>query len=265
MLSFRLPLLLALVALTVASVMNWRAQIQTQQKLDAINTALADRSPAPNSTTPPISTPQPTPPAQPTNAVPRELSRISLPPYVIEAPDQLLIEAVVRDPKTGTTDRLPNQPISGQFLVRPDGSVGLGLWGSVSVTGLTLEQASKAVREQIAKNQPQGLNVENVNVIVDVLAYNSKRYYVITNGDSGEQVLSFPLTGNETVLDAIANIAGLPEVASKSPIRVVRKSDKNATNEILPVEWRAITEHGITTTNYQLHPGDRVYVTRNAR
>ena len=32
------------------------------------------------------------------------------------------------------------QPISGAFQVRPDGTVGLGFWGSVTVSGLTLEQ-----------------------------------------------------------------------------------------------------------------------------
>src|SRR5262245_23875344 len=51
----------------------------------------------------------------PPGAVPRELDKITLPPYVIEAPDQLLIEVVQRstvtDKDTGqprpVTDRLP--------------------------------------------------------------------------------------------------------------------------------------------------------------
>ena len=43
----------------------------------------------------------------PSGAVPRELDKITLPPYVIEAPDQLLIEVVQRSmvegpPMTGT-------------------------------------------------------------------------------------------------------------------------------------------------------------------
>ena len=43
----------------------------------------------------------------PEDAVPREMKKITLPPYVIEAPDQLLIEVVQRtkitefDPVTG--------------------------------------------------------------------------------------------------------------------------------------------------------------------
>jgi len=30
--------------------------------------------------------------------------------------------------------------------------------------------------------------------------------------------------------------------------------------QILPVDWRAIVQGGSTATNYQLFPGDRVYV-----
>ena len=58
--------------------------------------------------------------------------------------DQLLIEVVVKDPKTGTTDRLPNQPISGAFHVRADGTVGLGAWGCVSVAGFDAGTASRS-------------------------------------------------------------------------------------------------------------------------
>jgi polysaccharide export outer membrane protein len=63
---------------------------------------------------------QPTPPpisVPPDGAVPRELSKITLPPYVIEAPDNLLIEVVrvgkfpVPDPKDDTgTRRISKTP-----------------------------------------------------------------------------------------------------------------------------------------------------------
>ena len=53
----------------------------------------------------------------PPSYVPTELNKVSLPPYVIEPPDILLIES---------TQRIPDQPIRGQHLVRPDGTVSLG-------------------------------------------------------------------------------------------------------------------------------------------
>ena len=122
----------------------------------------------------------------PAGAVPRELDKITLPPYVIEAPDQLLIEVVQRstvtDKDTGptrpVTDRLPVQPISGTFMVRLDGTVTLGFWGNVPVAGLTLDQAAEAIRQQVVNNPVLTdfkTKKESIVVILDVTAYNSKR------------------------------------------------------------------------------------------
>src|SRR5205085_5604251 len=87
-------------------------------------------------------------------------------------------------------------------------------------------------------------------------------YYVIFDGGGyGQQVLKFPVTGNETVLDAIYNAGGLPAVASRRRIWVARPTPAyQECVQILPVDWLAITQSGSTRTNYQLFPGDRVYV-----
>lgn len=218
-------------------------------------------------------------------SVPVELAKVTLPPYVIEPPDLLVIEVVtiIEDPDA-TADKddakkdkktkelkafsLPVQPVSGQFSVRPDGTVFLGIWGSVPVAGLTLLQAAEAVRDQISRQEDPtkpgtgGFKKDSVKVILDVLQYNSKRYYVVTDGGgNGEQVTAFPVTGSETVFDAIANIGGLPVVASKRQIWVARRTPHAGQPEqILPVDWVGITQHGVTATNWQIMPGDRVYV-----
>lgn len=227
----------------------------------------------------------------PPGTVPVELAKIVLPPYVIEAPDQLLIEVFQRatvpdkdavdkgvpakdgkdkDGKELTreeTQRLPIQAISGQFQVRPDGTVGLGFWGSAPVAGLTLEQAADSIRAQVVRNPALtkfGTKPENIFVIVDVLAYNSKRYYVITDGgghSAGEQMVSFPITGSETVMDAISNVGGLSDVSSRRNIWVARRTPHPGQPwQILPVDWVGMTQHGITCTNYQVMPGDRIYI-----
>jgi polysaccharide export outer membrane protein len=225
-------------------------------------------------------------PVPPPGAVPRELDKITLPPYVIEAPDQLLIEVAWRTkvPRTNTkgdpikgddgknimvdsTERLPVQPVSGPFMVRMDGSVGLGFWGAVPVAGLTLEQAAEAIRAHLVKEPTLAqydIDPKKIFVIVDVLAYNSKRYYVIMDGgglSAGEQMFSFPITGSETVMDAISNIGGLSDVSSKRNIWIARRTPyPNQPWQILPVDWIGTTQHGITFTNYQILPGDRIYV-----
>ena len=220
----------------------------------------------------------------PPGTVPSELDLITLPPYVVAPPDNLLIEVVQRAkvPELGAdgkqledkdkkpifvdgTQRLPVQPISGPFQVRIDGTVGLGFWGSVQVAGLSLDQTAEAIRQHILKSKTLadlGTKAESLVVIVDVLAYNSKRYYVITDGGGyGEQVYPFPITGSECVLDALSNTYGLPSVASKRNIWIARRSPHaDHPWQILPVDWIGITQHGITTTNYQIMPGDRIYV-----
>jgi polysaccharide export outer membrane protein len=78
---------------------------------------------------------------------------------------------------------------------------------------------------------------------------------------AGEQVASFPITGSETVLDAVSNVFGLPDIASKRNIWVARRTPHpGQPYQILPVDWIGMTQHGITTTNYQIMPGDRIYV-----
>jgi len=261
--------------------------------------------------------------------VPKELNKVSLPPYVVETPDILQIEAVrviplppyrlepldvlyiaaAREFETapltglypidpdGTIDLGPRyggkvrvidmtteeaqrviqkkvrekakdaeitvslaqsrgvQQISGQHIVRPDGTVSLGSYGSVYVAGLSLAQAKQAIEAHLAKY------LYRPEVSVDVYAYNSKFYYVITDfAGNGEQVTRLPHTGNETVLDAISLIGGLSAVSSKK-IWVARPAPTECGNDqILPVDWCGITRRGQVKTNYQLMPFDRVYI-----
>jgi polysaccharide export outer membrane protein len=261
--------------------------------------------------------------------VPRELSKMSLPPYIIEPPDVILIEAVKIVPlppykiqwldtlAISVVGTLPDAPISGLFVVDPDGIVRLGpQYGSVVVAGLTIEQAEQAVitklKETLAEPQvsvelaqaqgeqqitgehlvrPDGTislgrygsirvigmtldqaktaieahlsaYLESPEIYVDVIEYNTKACYVITdNAGRGERVARFTVTGNETVLDVISEINGLPEFSAKCNIVLARPApDDMCCGQVLPVDWESITQRGCTATNYQVLPGDRIYI-----
>lgn len=231
----------------------------------------------------------------PPGTVPAELSKATLPEYVIEPPDVLWIEVgtiaradevqkeneqeqarrkkegkppLAAEEQLSVVDQLrslPLQHIRGDHTVRPDGTVYLGVYGSVPVAGYTLSQAAQAIREAVARRTGEvgvALKPESLVVILDVSQYNSKRYYVITDGGgAGEQIYPFPVTGSETVLDALANVNGIPPVGSKRNVWVARRSPFPGNPEqILPVDYVGITQHGVTMTNYQIMPGDRVYV-----
>lgn len=273
-----------------------------------------------------------TPPGPPIqSSVPRELDKVTLPRYVVEPPDILLIEGVKLVPKSPhkfeifdvilvrVTGAYPDQPIddaysidadgsinlgptygrirvtgltteeaedevrtelaqiltsvdvsisliqsagaqqvTGQHLVGPDGRVNLGTYGSAMVAGMTLEEVRAAVEKQLS------LKLEDPEVFVDVLAYNSKVYYVVTQGGGfGDNVTRLPVTGNETVLDAVASLGGISQVSS-TKLWIARPAPNGGgCEQVLPVNWEEITRGASTATNYQLMPGDRLFIAEN--
>jgi len=84
---------------------------------------------------------------------------------------------------------------------------------------------------------------------------------VITAGAGlGDNIRRIPVTGNETVLDAVSYVGGLSQVSSKQ-VWIARPAPGGfGCEQILPVEWDAITQGGSAATNYQLMPGDRLYI-----
>ncbi len=265
----------------------------------------------------------------PEGVSPRELTKISLPTYVVEPPDVLLIDAVKVVPKppyhiepldtleifvlgtlpdqniagpypveadgtimlgpaygslkvSGLTlaeardavkkqlegiltapevsvslgESAGQQQIEGEHLIGPDGTVNLGTYGSVYVSGMTLTEARAAVEEHLAEF------LDEPEVSVDIFAYNSKFYYIVTEGANlGDQIQRVPITGNETVLDAVTQIGGLSRISSKT-IWIARPApaDGNGCAQVLPVNWRAIVDAADTATNWQVLPGDRVFI-----
>lgn len=173
---------------------------------------------------------------------PRELRMASHPLYVVDPPDVLYLEAL---------QLLPNRPVAGERLVRQDGTISLGYYGQLHVAGLTLAEIEDKIRDRLSEY------VQNPQVYVDVASFNSKVYYVLGQVN---QTGRLPVTGNETVLDAVTLAGGLTNYARKKEIHVARPNPGGGCDQILHVDWEAITSCGDTRTNYQLLPGDRVVI-----
>jgi polysaccharide export outer membrane protein len=271
------------------------------------------------------------PPTDPGRMPAKELAKVTLPPYVIEPPDILLVDAlrvvpkppfriqsfdtlqvivegtlleqpinglyvvepggmldlgpsygkvmvggqsleeaqdsvfrhlkrVLREPQVSLTlaQAAGQQQIAGEHLVGPDGTINLGTYGTVYVTGMTLAEAKAAIEKHLGEYLDAPL------VSVDVFSYNSKVYYVITEGAGyGDNVVRFPVTGNETVLDALSQINGLSRLSSKD-IWIARPAPSGVgCDQILPVDIEAIMKGASTATNYQVLPGDRVFIAQD--
>ena len=199
--------------------------------------------------------------------IPREQNMVSMPDYVVEPPDIIVVEVL---------ETLPGRPISGERLVRPDGKISLGFYGDVYVAGLTTTEIKEKVvlhlRKFLSDNvlglqgfkDGKAIEIEpdqSSRVFVDVASYNSKVYYV--QGDVGSPG-RLPITGNEKVIDALIFAGGLIPTASVPNIRLVRPAPPGACCEqTLPINYAAIVNAGDPTTNYQLMPGDRIVVFRD--
>jgi protein involved in polysaccharide export with SLBB domain len=147
------------------------------------------------------------------------------------------------------------QQIAGKHLVGPDGRVNLGIYGTVYVNGMTIDEARKAIEEQLSEY------LQDPQVVVDVASFNSKKYYVITRtAGRGDQVTSVSLTGNDRVLDALSKVGSLPEDSSNK-IWISRPAPNGSgLDTILPVRWDDISAGKSTSTNHELQPGDRLFV-----
>src|SRR5262249_3851432 len=79
------------------------------------------------------------------------------------------------------------QLISGEHLVQPNGTIDLGVYGSVYVAGMTTQFAKASIEAALSEK------FDNPQVTVRVAAFNSNVYYLITDGGGlGEQVYRIP-------------------------------------------------------------------------
>ncbi len=177
----------------------------------------------------------------------RELEMVSMPPYVVEPPDELEVSVRPAYPDL-TLTTLP---------VQMDGNIDLGFVGDVYVAGLTLEQIELKIAQHL--NALAGARRPREGYHVSVRLVNgsqSKSYYVLgTVTTQGK----FPVTGNDTVLDAILQ-AGLRSNSLPEKAYLVRPHPAGGPDQIMAIDWCGIRDRGDTLTNYQIFPGDRIIV-----
>lgn len=178
---------------------------------------------------------------------PRELRMVSMPPYVVEPPDELEITLRPVAPDLTTTT----------LTVQSDGNLDLGLLGDVYVAGLTLEQVEQKISLLLsARDHGKGPRPAYLVSVRLLNGAQSKSYYVLgTVTTQGK----FPVTGNDTVLDAILT-AGLRTNSMPDKAYLVRPHPAGGADQVLKIDWISIKERGDTLTNYQIFPGDRIIV-----
>ncbi len=180
--------------------------------------------------------------------LPKELDKRPLPPYTVEPGDVLLIHPADLDSPL----RLP-----GDQPVMPDGTINLGRYGKIQVAGRTVEEIEVAVRSAIETQTKDAKEKETGPIVVRVVTRVSKVYYVLGEVNAPG---AFTLNGRETVLDGILAAGGLTDRASRRNIILVRPTRPDECRLVLPICFREIVQVGDTSTNYQLLPGDRIFI-----
>jgi protein involved in polysaccharide export with SLBB domain len=175
--------------------------------------------------------------------LPRELDKRVLAAYVVEPGDALLVQPADLDSPV----HFPaDQP------VLPDGTINLGRYGRVVVAGMTVDEIENAVRAAVSA-QTKNPGPMTVRIVTRA----SKVYYVLGEVNAPG---AFQLTGRETVLDGIIAAGGLTDRGSRRNIILSRPTPPDGCRIVLPICYREIVHLGDTSTNYQLAPGDRIFV-----
>ena len=156
-------------------------------------------------------------------------------PYQIAAGDRLVVN-VWNQP-----------PLSGEVLVRPDGSITMPLVGDVQVVGATPQQAAEAVARKLT-----GMVVEP-HVAVSLSGTHAPTVSVL---GEVQQAGTFELRPGEGVLEVLARAGGLSEFARKDAIFVVRR----AQGLRVRFDYRRLAQASGAGVAFELQDGDVVVV-----
>ncbi len=176
-------------------------------------------------------------------ALPRELDKALAPPYVVEPGDVLLVQPANFD----SPARLP-----GDQPVLPDGTINLGRYGRLLVAGKTVEQIEPEVRAVV-----EAQTADAGPIAVRIVSRQSKVFYVLGEVNAPG---AYPLTGRETVLDALLVAGGVNNRANLDGVTLSRPTPPDGCRVVLPVCYEEVVQLGDTATNYQVAAGDRIFV-----
>ncbi len=177
--------------------------------------------------------------------LPRELNKSLLPTYVAEPGDTLLVLPARLDSPL----RLP-----GDQVVLQDGTIDLAEFGRPVVAGKTVPQIESEVQQLIAA---KAKDKDEAQVNVRLVGRVSKVFYVLGEVNAPG---AFPLAGRETVLDGIIAAGGITRRANTKKVILSRPTQPDGCRVVLPICYDNIVQLGDTTTNYQLQPGDRIFI-----
>jgi len=147
--------------------------------------------------------------------------------------------------------RLPDDStatVNAVYQVAPDGTIEVSGSGKVQVAGKTLQEAQQAVRAAVAVSAAAQEAIE---------IQRSEYYLVAVSADGVKKLTHVPLKGRMTVLDALKDV---PKPGNKIIWITRTMPGQSVKDQVLPVDWEAISRGGSLASNYALQAGDFLFV-----
>lgn len=152
---------------------------------------------------------------------------------------------------------------SGDHQIPPDGNISLPIIGSVSIGGLTLEEATNLIvsrYRQFFKYPLINIYIQSIGPIEVVVAgeVSSPGIYVISREDQSQhRGIELP-----TVIDAIKMAGGITLSGDPSQV-VIRRKQRSGAEQIIAQDLWDFVRVGDRCDNITLQNGDTVYVPLN--
>jgi protein involved in polysaccharide export with SLBB domain len=150
---------------------------------------------------------------------------------------------------------LLNPDMNTPILIGPDGRGVFPLVGPVRIAGLTVNQADYAL------TSAYGRVLRNPQVETLVTAYGAAQIYV--GGEVKEPGVK-TIKGQISITQAVMQAGGFAETAKTGKVAVLRQGPDDPVPHLRVVDVREALKGGPHSGDFQLRPGDVVFVPRSA-
>jgi len=157
--------------------------------------------------------------------------------YIVQPPDVLQVALT------------PEEYLTRNCIVRPDGCITFDMIGDIHVAGLTPAEIDDLITERLSEY------IKNVEVAVSVEGTPSKQYFVL--GEVGRPG-PYPLNGEISASAAVAIAGGVTQHASYRNVYVLRGGAESP--QAFRIAMRGPLLAGDTSEDMMLKPGDIVNV-----
>jgi len=169
---------------------------------------------------------------------------------------------IVGPQDTLTITSWDQKDMSGKYPVEPDGTFMFPLIGRVKAAGLKVREVEAELKKRLADGY-----FKNPEVSVAVEQYRSQRIFIVGEVRNPG---AYPLTGDMTLIEALAHAGSVTSEASKDVVLVRARAGSPASAptlpeqqdaEVLQIDFKKL-ESGSLAQNIPLRDGDTIFVSR---